>query len=334
MTQYLICCTFGFEEVLPTTGSSTALALHIWPWLLSRIFATNSHTSKWRIVTRCAWLWRGCATIWAIPVLVTRTVWRFEWFLMLQAFTARSKCSKSQVICLRAACRDGDGWSCFEERLSSKAGIKGLSKFVIQAVFWCMVLRMIWLVNMCDWAEHLHWFKLQKWADLSSRKLANCSFRYASTRAVWSFQFCYEQLLLLTGGSQVLDVQIYLHVFCVVWRSHNLRMPVGISGKKKVNHSRQISMLTQTHKPNGGLIFRNSIWNSRISKKTRKYGLPFIQAKSIHPWNLLNSFTLCPDFLRQLGKEKRSLSRFLTVWRYDSVWQRMSSRTLGWNSTR
>lgn len=135
VTQYLICCTFGFEEVLPTTGSSTALALHIWPWLLSRIFATNSHTSKWRIVTRCAWLWRGCATIWVIPVLVTRTVWRFKWFLMLQAFTARSKCSKSQVICLRAACHDGDGWSCFEERLSSKAGIKGLSKFVIQAVW-------------------------------------------------------------------------------------------------------------------------------------------------------------------------------------------------------
>ena len=54
---------------------------------------------------------------------------------MLQAFTARSKCSKSQVICLRAACHDGDGWSCFEKRLSSKAGIKGLSKFVIQAVF-------------------------------------------------------------------------------------------------------------------------------------------------------------------------------------------------------
>lgn len=333
VTQYLICCTFGFEEVLPTTGSSTALALHIWPWLLSRISATNSHTSKWRIVTRCVWLWRGCATIWVIPVLVTRTVWRFERFLMLQAFTSSLKVQQVSGHMFESSL-SWWGWvELFWREVKQQGRDQGTFKVCDPSSLRCMVLRMIWLVNMCGWAEHLHWFKLQKWADLSSRKLANCSFRYASTRAVWSFQFCYAQLLLLTGGSQVLDVQIYLHVFCVVWRSHNLRIPVRISGKKKVNHSRQISMFTQTHKPNGGLMFRNSMEFPDF-QKTRKYGLPFIQAKWIHPWNLLNSFTLCPDFLRQLGKEKRSLSRFLTVWPYENVWQRMSSRTFGWNSTR
>ena len=259
---------------------------------------------------------------------------RVEWFLMLQAFTSSLKVQQVSGHMFESSL-SWWGWvELFWREVTQEGRDQGtfFQSLWSKQFFWCMVLRMIRLVNMCDWAEHLHWFKLQKWADLSSRKLANCSFRYALTRAVWSFHFCYAQLLLLTGGSQVLDVQIYLHVFCVVWRSHNLRIPVRISGKKKVNHSRQISMFTQTHKPNGGLMFRNSMEFPDF-QKTRKYGLPFIQAKWIHPWNLLNSFTLCPDFLRQLGKEKRSLSRFLTVWPYENVWQRMSSRTFGWNST-
>lgn len=143
VTQYLICCTFGFEEVLPTTGSSTALALHIWPWLLSRISATNSHTSKWPIVTRCVWLWRGCATIWVIPVLVTRTVWRFEWceFLCMAVVshvTSLHSSPKVQQVSghMFESSLSWWGWvECFGRGVKQQGRIKGLSKFVFQAVW-------------------------------------------------------------------------------------------------------------------------------------------------------------------------------------------------------
>ena len=81
---------------------------------------------------------------------------------------------------------DGDGWSCFEERLSSKAGSKDCQSLR------CMILRMITMSTYVT-VQSTYIDARSKSEQISLENLQTVHF--ASTRAVWSFEFCYVQLL-------------------------------------------------------------------------------------------------------------------------------------------